>query len=165
MASINGVQLKNYKQAMGTDGVAWSATVYIDGKKRGVVIEGGYGGEMNYNGDAGFYEELTKRANLYYEKFDPEFKGSEPDIFMCQILELMDTEKFWNKSAKKGYPVVIKMGFIKPDAPLEEKYNAKPETMAALRNWGDDAKDYVLKKYAPVTMTVYHGPADFEMRA
>jgi hypothetical protein len=55
-----GVVLKNMKQMEGLDGLAWSCSVYLDGKKIGTVFDGGNGGPLSVEIDAGPLSQLVK---------------------------------------------------------------------------------------------------------
>lgn len=101
MASINGIEIKTYKNFKGHDGQPLrQATVYMDGKKIGFISEDAWGGPMNINLKS--LEEVKKRLFEYasHEKFA---KHVLEDIEL--LLDMLLGLVFIEKNAKKAWKI------------------------------------------------------------
>lgn len=117
MASIFGFKLKNRKTFQGRDWEGNQGDLWYGNKKVAWYNDSGNGGMADiefYDGRKGREEYqpiLDAAVKKYYERFPLEGKHSDltPDaeMFMGELLELMDTEKVYKRMQKKGYPNVI----------------------------------------------------------
>lgn len=100
MAKIMGVELKGVKNFRGMDFDGYAATVYVDGKKQGDIINDGNGGEVQ-----GYinWDLLRERGEQYKAKYCPDSKYWNAEIFIEELLELAELEKGFKKNLKKGY--------------------------------------------------------------
>lgn len=120
MASIYGVELKNKKTFRGAEGYGLAASVYIDGKKVGTMLDDGWGGSYRYEFDTA---ELEKRADKHLkevwlkdpanEKYNidgrPLFESGAryKDVFIDQIFNLGEVEKRWKAAQKTNWTNLI----------------------------------------------------------
>ena len=112
MASIYGFTLTNRKTFQGLDWQGNQGNLYCNGKKVAWYNDSGNGGSCDivyYDyGYAPILEETIKR----YFKERPiiteygELDGDE-DLFMAELLQLMDDEKEYKKAVKKGYSCLV----------------------------------------------------------
>jgi len=101
MASIYGVEIKNLKEFKDHEGIpAYQGTIYIDGKKQGFwsqSFDGAIVDTYEFN-----EKELTKRAEAYMEE-----KGENhvlcTEIFLSDLVSLMEDEKPYKKALKNGF--------------------------------------------------------------
>lgn len=112
MASIYGFSLKNRKTFQGLDWQGNQGNLYYKGKKVARYNDCGNGSSCDIvfydNSCAPILEETIKR----YFKERPiiteygELDGDE-DVFMAELLQLMDNEKEYKKAVKKGYSCLV----------------------------------------------------------
>ena len=112
MASIYGFTLKKRKTFHGLDWQGNQGDLYYNGKKVAWYNDSGNGGSCDIvyydNAYAPILEETIKR----YFKERPiiteygELDGDE-DLFMAELLQLMDDEKEYKKAVKKGYSCLV----------------------------------------------------------
>ncbi|MDA2609956.1 hypothetical protein PDQ29_27585 [Bacillus cereus] len=107
MASINGIEIKTYTTFKGHDGQPLrQATVYMDGKKIGMIGEDAWGGQMNIN--VKNYVEVEKRLFAYasHEKFAVHaLKNIE--LLFGLLLDLVSVEKRAKKAWKLNDKAII----------------------------------------------------------
>lgn len=133
MAKIYGIELKNIKNFVGHEGLAFQANVYLNGKKVGFYSQDGWGGSGWLEADKENREKITDVINKYY-KDNPQIdsfkvfqmtpdefrrnrdKGTLPkatttfepiDTFMWELHELKTTESEWKKGVKQGYKAIV----------------------------------------------------------
>ncbi len=112
MASIYGFMLKNRKTFQGLDWQGNQGNLHYKDKKVAWYNDSGNGGSCDIvyydNSYAPILEETIKRyfkerpIITEYGKLD----GDE-DLFMAELLQLMDDEKEYKKAAKKGYSCLV----------------------------------------------------------
>ena len=133
MAKIYGIELKNIKNFVGHEGLAFQANVYLNGKKVGTFTDDGWGGNGWLEADKDNRKKITDVIDKYYKdnpKIDilkvfqmtpDEFrrnrdKGTLPKetetfepiyTFMWELHELKTTESEWKKGVKKGYKAIV----------------------------------------------------------
>lgn len=191
MASLNGVSLKKLQKMRGREGIAFSADIYIDGKKAGFVEDDGNGGSLCIHGyeggDREFDKVLDERAKAYFAKhptvMSVRHDGGHDEDLINELFHLVETETYFKKMAKKGYAAVVEVSYRTPEisdtvsditvnstargkdlALLLKAAMAKPDRMYAVPKW--DAKEEAsLRKEAgdPPVMKVYQKPEDFEV--
>ena len=112
MASIYGFTLKNRKTFQGLDWQGNQGDLCYKGKKVARDNDSGNGGSCDIvyydNSYASILEETIKR---YFKERpiiteDGELDGDE-DLFMAELLQLMDDEKEYKKAVKKGYSCLV----------------------------------------------------------
>jgi hypothetical protein len=115
-------EVKNSKSCRGTDGIAWSATLWIDGKKACEAMDSGRGGEINL-----FWvdKDLEKRFNEYVaalpidisnlDLFPQRRKLDAGDVIavLVDIHENIKKETAWIKRKCKTNTVFTLLGDIK----------------------------------------------------
>lgn len=107
MASINGIEIKTYTTFKGHDGQPLrQATVYMDGKKIGMISEDAWGGPMNIN--VKNYVEVEKRLFEYasHEKFAMHAL-KDIELLFDLLLGLIFVEKQAKKAWKKNEEAII----------------------------------------------------------
>ena len=105
MASINGVEIKYKKGFKDHEGFQiYQGDIYIDGKKQGHWSQSYMNGDDDFEFDTTL---LEKRAELFqagtpktYQYF--EFMDN-PDVFLSDLLKVIDYEKEYKKASKDGY--------------------------------------------------------------
>lgn len=106
------IEIKNLKQlAMGREGIPFSASIYIDGKKAGTVTDDASGGEYRY-----YFEdrELLKRfeeygnSQFYEEPFRGKPMAKGPDGVIGELVDKQTEEKELRRWCKKGLLVKFK---------------------------------------------------------
>lgn len=108
MASIKGWQLKGLKTFQGRDWEGVQGNLYYNGKKAGWYNDSGNGGmaDIDLNSKE-LQEQFEKSIKDYYAEhpLTGRFTDLTPDgeIFMGDLLNLMQDEKQYNKMSKKGY--------------------------------------------------------------
>ena len=133
MASINGITLKNLKTFDGKEGEGFSASIYLDNKKIGTVVDSAYGGCYDYDFEVGKYNVFLDKVKEHYRKHPCvdnfkifncsveeflEIKDNLPfhkvddmleieDTFIYDLKVLTDFEKIYKKNLKKNRSVMI----------------------------------------------------------
>lgn len=183
MAKINGIQLKAVKTFVGTDGMGFSANIYLDNKKVGHVHDSAYGGCYDYDYDTKEGQEAVKeKIKEHYEKhptvdtfkiYDMQIDEIdmdnlprksyedmfEPeDEFFSELLHLTLQEKDYKKNAKKGYTVMVYIDFLRAKCPTP-----LPISIACIADY-DYTKDFdeAKEKSKLAYMKVFKSLADFE---
>lgn len=81
---IKTATMKNVKSCQGRDGIAWSGTLYLNGKRAALVRDGGCGGMINFDwtfSGHGFHgDELAKAFDAYAAAQPPCEADPEYDI-------------------------------------------------------------------------------------
>lgn len=109
MASINGVAIKGYKTFKGHE---WEdlaqGSIYLNGKRLGAWSQDSWGGPDTFSFDADILKEACKNFKAGFPK-DYKYIDvcDEVDVFLGELVRLIDTEKHMNKFFKKGYKVAI----------------------------------------------------------
>lgn len=113
MASIKGFSLKSIKTFMGRDGYGCQGNIYYKGKKVGWYNDAGDGGMADINFDGTFEHRkamekvLTDTMYEYYKEhpLTGEYADLPVDneLFMAELVKLIDFEKFYKKGIAKGY--------------------------------------------------------------
>ena len=84
---IKTASVKNVKSCDGRDGIAWSGTLYLNGKRAALVRDSGDGGEINFDwhpSGHGFHGgELAKAFDIYAAAQPPIEADPEYDIPEC----------------------------------------------------------------------------------
>lgn len=139
--------LKGYKSFMSSDGYAFSATVYADGKKIGTVSNGGYGGPNDYSfidktaGDA--LEVYAKSLPPLESELFPEGLTMDLDLYIDELINDLEEKKvikrhcktktlFQLKGDAKGEWRVIKTMYSPKVA--EHLRNKYPDTLKEIAN-------------------------------
>lgn len=117
MASIFGFKLKNRKTFQGREGEGNQGNLWYENKRVAWYSDCGNGGSADidfYNGVKGIEEFkpiLDEAVKKYYERYpmtgDYAHLTPNAELFMSELLTLMDREKSYKSMLKKGYPVVI----------------------------------------------------------
>ena len=117
MASIFGFKLKNRRTFQGRDWEGNQGDLWYGNKKVAWYNDSGNGSMADidfYDGRKGREEYqpiLDAAVKQYYERFPLEGENADlpvdVDMFMGDLLELMDTEKVYKRMQKKGYPNVV----------------------------------------------------------
>ena len=105
MASLNGVNIRNFKSFRGHEGeLLWQGSVYHNGRKLGFWSQDAHGGSDNYDFNSKLleYPTLAWKSALKGTKY---YEYLEVDGFMSVVSAIMDLEKEYKKAEKKGYPV------------------------------------------------------------
>lgn len=100
MASIKGISLRNFRSFEGTEGLAFSADIALDGKTVGRVVNDGWGGCCDYDWLADGAESAVKRAAVAYRK-DP--KSGQYDFLS---LAKMGAKEYAEKEAAGKLPLI-----------------------------------------------------------
>lgn len=108
MASINGITIKGLKKFKDHEGApCYQGTVYVDGMKMGWWSQDFHGGPDIMDFDQSY---LNKDVESYRNSdlVDDEYREyTELDSLLCDVVELMATEKLYKKGLKDGYPVLL----------------------------------------------------------
>lgn len=167
MAQIMNLQLKAVKTFVGHDGYGLNANLYLNNKKVAFVLDEGCGGELDIQFfDKEKRDEVFAIANRYYKKY-PKFLLYDADwAKLIQLVEelyaLHETEKYFKKMNKKGYPIVVEIRYCKRADNFLENYDAtKKDCMVALKVWNEETKKMVLEEYEPAEYKVYEKLEDF----
>lgn len=167
MAKIMGLELKAVKTFIGSDGYGLNANLYYKDKKVAFVLDEGNGGElMVYFADKDKQEKVLAVANRYYEKY-PKYLFHDTDWtklteLVEELYDLYETEKYFKKSLKKGFSVVVEIRYCKRmDNPLDNYDPAKQDCMVALKTWNEKVKQDILNEYQPAEIKVYERLEDF----
>lgn len=172
MASLNGVSLKNLKKMMGTDGIAFSASIYVDGKKMGNVVESGDGGPLNIyglDGNRDFDALLDARAKAFFAVHPTVLssiggKGGDGEDLINEVYHLTETEAYHKKVAKKGFGIVLELGYQTPEDMRNDKIDWREDVMVGVRVWDAKMREKIMKDYDnPKVIRVYQKPEDFEV--
>lgn len=144
------VTLKNLRTCEASDGVAFSANIYLDGRKAGVVMQAGHGGPNDYSfnkpEDEAAFEGI---AAAYGKEHDIEFEAA--DLLVEDIINAIDDEKFRRSSAKKGFLAFrVRAEPQKLGDDDKDPYYAIDIRLAA-RDL-EVAKKYAEKKYGPTSI-------------
>lgn len=109
MASINGISIKGLKKFRGHEGEpCYQGTVYVDGMKMGWWSQDSHGGPDIMDFDQSY---LNKDVESYRnsDRVEDEYREyTELDSLLCDVVELMATEKLYKKGLKDGYPVMVR---------------------------------------------------------
>ncbi len=112
MASIYGFSLKNRKTFQGSDWQGNQGDLCYNGKKVAWYNDSGNGGACDLEYYDSRYASILEETIKRYFKERPiitkygELDGDE-DLFMAELLQLMDDEKEYKKGVKKGYSCLI----------------------------------------------------------
>ncbi|WP_323016436.1 hypothetical protein [Castellaniella sp.] len=102
VAFAGSYRLKNLKSCNGSDGLAWSATLYKDGRKLGEVRDGGHGGPVEFNLSASDLNALTAYS---VTKVDPSF---EPEgSFVAALADYTESIKRIKRMGSKSVVAII----------------------------------------------------------
>ena len=159
MANIKGFTLKGVNYWEGRNATGAQGTLYYQGKKVGWYNDEGRGAEIDFYFDGEKrreYEDLLARAvreyyadRCPYPEF-PELTGNQ-DTFMCELTDLIESEKEYKKMARQGYPIVV---FYK---------NEKGEyCVLGVKNEAALDKYLAVLKYSQ--LQIFKSPADFDIK-
>lgn len=113
MASINGVTVKNVTWFRGSEGDAAQGNIYIGNKKVGFWSQDAEGSfEDIFESDVIDMECLTQKMTEGHPKVkigDIELDYT-PEMFMQELIDLIEDEKEYKKAVKKGYGGVYMIG-------------------------------------------------------
>ena len=155
MASIYGFTIKGIKQWQGREWLGCQGNIYLNGKKVGWYNDDGNGGspDIEFNGTKEEREKVEtefKQAWVrYYKKYpmQGQFADLEPsaDIFMGEILELIEAEKIFKVVLKQGKKVLA----YYTDIASNKDYMANFKTIEAYEKFKADYKEKIsdLKAY------------------
>lgn len=139
MASILGFKLKNRRTFQGRDWEGNQGDLWYGNKKVAWYNDNGDGSMADidfYGGIKGIEEFkpiLDNVVKQYFNKFplEEEYAHLTPnaDLFMGELLELMDREKTYKFLLKKGYPAVV-MYKLKENSPYQKNIGFKTEVAA-----------------------------------
>lgn len=102
MAKIKGIELKNIKTFSGMEyPVNYQGTVYIKGKKAGIWSQNGNGGPDNFYFNTKEFDQIVK------DYYGDEYEILASEIFMDELLRLIDMEKAYKKAIKEGYKTLF----------------------------------------------------------
>lgn len=102
--------LKNLKQCDGTDGPAYSATLYADGKRVGTVHNDGRGGSVLVQ----IADRTTRAAwQAAVDAAHGEKEYCREDSYVEDLLEAAEFERAARANARKGYPLTVVL-YAKP---------------------------------------------------
>lgn len=167
MAKIMGLELKSVKTFIGTDGYGLNANLYYKGKKVAFILDKGNGGPLNIQFMPNVkQEDIFDIAQKYYEKY-PKFMlydtaWGKLEDFVEELYALYETEKYFKKQVKKGFPIVVEVRYNKRTDDFLKNYDpSKQDCMVAFKEWSDRTKDYLMKEYQPVEYKVYEKLEDF----
>jgi len=106
------VELKSVKvnQRMSEETLCFSATIYVDGKKVGEVLNRGCGGCNDYHFDGlrpnqmrdpdGIYQKLDAHAKEWCDKHDPTIKFEHLDCFIMDMVDKIEDKKWFKRRCK-----------------------------------------------------------------
>lgn len=108
-ADFGGYEMKNMKSHNTWDGVAWTATIYKDGKKIGSAQQDGNGGmTMTYFESRELSQEFERFASedwaheRYVRKYDFTMNLNSGDNLADELFEEADLKKSLNAAIRKG---------------------------------------------------------------
>lgn len=163
MASLFGFKLKNRRTFKGRDWEGCQSDLWYENKKVAWYNDSGDGSMADidfYDGRKGREEYqpiLDAAVKQYYERFplESDYANLTPDaeMFMGELLELMDREKTYKSMLKKGYSAVIIYKKV-ADSPYEEIVGL--QSAQAAKKYIEDNK---LSKYR-----LYTSVEDFEIK-
>lgn len=117
MASIYGFTIKGMKQWQGREWLGCQGNIYYNGKKVGWYNDDGNGGGPDIEFTLPREEREQVEAEFkqawvrYYKKFpmQGDFADLEPsaDIFMAEIIDLIEAEKIYKVITKNGRSVLV----------------------------------------------------------
>ena len=120
MASINGVTVKNVTWFRGSEGDAAQGNIYIGNKKVGFWSQDAEGSfEDIFESDVIDMECLTQKMTEGHPKVkigDIELDYT-PEMFMQELIDLIEDEKEYKKAVKKGYGGVYLIGRYASEIP------------------------------------------------
>ena len=104
MASINGISVKSLKTFKDHEGASIAqGNIYCDGKKVGFWSQDSWGGPDSFDGCGKIVSERAEKFAAGYPKDDKyAWIQKEPDVFMGNLILLMEIEKMFKKFEKKG---------------------------------------------------------------
>lgn len=166
MASILGFKLKGRTIYKGDDGQANQGNLWYGNKRIAWFNDSADGSpiDLDYYSreDAEKYQPILQAAITEYFKRYPignEYGEIIPDeeMFMSELIELMDREKIYKDAVKKGWPVVL-MYRNSENSPYLKIAGLKTE---------EDAKKYI-KKYIEANditkYSLYKSVEDFDIK-
>lgn len=163
MATINGITVKALKTFEGREGTACQGNLYLNNKKIGFWTQDGDGGPDSIYLDSAYSElKLENTLKKAQNKENDSFMFME--LFMQDVVTLVESEKAYKKNAKHGYPVVIEvtdgyhvsyLGCSKPCAYMSDK-----ELLARTSRQIESIKSNMFKNEEK-QIKVYRSPDDF----
>ena len=112
MASIYGFTLKNRKTFQGLDWQGNQGNLDYKSKKVAWYNDSGNGGSCDIVFYDNVYAPILEETIEHYFKERPIITeygelGGDEDLFMAELLQLMDDEKEYKKAVKKGYSCLV----------------------------------------------------------
>lgn len=163
MASLFGFKLKNRRTFQGRDWEGNQGDLWYGNKKVAWYNDNGDGSMADIdfydgrNGREEYQPILDAAVKQYYERFplEGDYANLTPDaeMFMGELLELMNREKTYKSMLKKGYPVVIM---------YKEKENSPYEQIVGLQS-EQAAKKYIESKKL-TKYKLYTSVEDFDIK-
>lgn len=159
MAAIKGVQLKSVKTFESRNGYGFSANLYINNKKVGVVGDEGRGGETDISIIKKEDRETFYQIVQQYYQENPADSNASYD-FVEELLGLSEMEKIFKNNLKKGFTALVDLRYTKRQGEdLSAITEIKVDEVVGLRNISH--LNTVLEGDKPVEYTVYQDLNDF----
>lgn len=128
MASLNGIKITGLKTFEGREGMGYQGNITMDGKKIGRVFDEARGGEVDVDIEASHKSEFERRMKSYFESYPSEYPVM--DIFLEELVNLIETEKLYKKHEKKGMKILADLYKApKSQTLIDGRYLNSPETM------------------------------------
>lgn len=161
MASINGITVKNLKWFRGSEGDAAQGNLYIGNKKVGFWSQDADGAFMDT-----FESNMidTERLTLKMAEGHPKVKIGDieldytPEMFMQELIDLIEDEKEYKKAVKKGYGGVYMIGRYVSAIP---KGWSEEQAEDCLKDTIRSEKEYFQYSGQPVKQKYYNSAEQF----
>lgn len=131
------VTLKNIKNCawVGHEGGAFQASVYIDGKRAGLVSNDGYGGCNDYEPRSleGLLDDYAKTLPKWSFADSAEEYEQDADYLIGDLLDKAETEK-WERKQCKG-KTLVRFEDTKPDTWRVYKVPYSEENLAKIQKY------------------------------
>lgn len=160
MAKIKNIQLKSVKTFIGEDGVGFNANIYINNKKIGFAIDTANGAPIDirfHNPQARI--EFGRSVKEYYKENPATVDGE--DMFIAELIELVDLEKTFKKNVKEGYPILVSIRYRPRFENINERANRPIKRSQLVGVVNEITLEEVIQENKPVEHTVYRSLEDF----
>lgn len=125
MATINGIGFKGVKTFTGREGHGFTANVYLNNKKVGMVADYANGGPLDIDIEPKHREAVMAEINAYLETEKTTVMLDNEEDFFNALFTLYETEKTYKSNSKKGFGVLSVFHYVPKDAPLSDPRHMK----------------------------------------